>query len=293
MIVQSESTYGSEEAKIEGRSEEMKSGYRLFERPGRAKCMIAGWTSWVDAGWVSRGIPEYLVSTGNGRKIGELEANRHYVFWPPALGIQTGGLSVECQGGRVVRVRNRRNDFYWVGDGDEGFVVFAGEEPHLDEVGYADTFLAAAGELGVGVVVVVSSVHWDRPYDEEWEVAGLFSLPRMQHTLERHGIRTRRSVGPCRIGNYLVVVAEERELELMLLEVWVPQRDLGWGPVGMRTLAKGQDHRSWYSMLGKLDGMFELGLDMREMKELSDEETEWWEDALEEYGKYAPATEPV
>jgi len=122
----------------------------LWEKPAPGKYLIAGWQQWADAGEVSSGLPQYLIEQTLAEKIGRIKPDDFYLFQMPGTHHLLRPL-VRLQDGYPEEMEQRRNEFFLTSDDHDGFLIFLGEEPHLNEEEYAEAFLDALEELGIGV----------------------------------------------------------------------------------------------------------------------------------------------
>src|SRR4030042_4253971 len=97
----------------------------LWEKPAAGKYMIAGWHQWADAGAVSSGLPQYLVEYNQARKIGEIERDAFYFFQMPG-GHHLLRPRVKLNEGHVERLEVAKNEFFYAGSGEKGFLIFLG-----------------------------------------------------------------------------------------------------------------------------------------------------------------------
>ncbi|MSQ06845.1 MAG: PAC2 family protein [Dehalococcoidia bacterium] len=238
-----------------------------------AKYLIAGWKhSWSDGGEVSGGLPGYLMEHLRAKPIGEMGPEVSRMCYP----FQVGGThdayrpAVAYHDGLPTRPMSRDNRFY---DAGQGLVIFLGEEPwHRMDI-YGDAFFQAVKMLGVKQAVAVEGYYGITPPELERSINCIYSRPEMKATLERLGVRfsnfgSERRQGPT-IGMALVTLAhyQHPEVEMFRLGAMAPMYPFtaNQEQVGITT-----DHRSFYDILRRLRALFQLDLDLSDLRRRAD-----------------------
>jgi proteasome assembly chaperone (PAC2) family protein len=253
----------------------------LWERPESAKYMIVGWQQWADAGEVSSGLPEYLIAHTGARKIGEIKPDRFYLFQIPGTHHLLRPV-VRLKDGYRQHLEQRRNEFFFAGDEQNGFLIFLGEEPHQNEEAYSEAFLDVVEALGVKRVVAVAGVHGPVPYDKRREVSCVYSLPGMKEELMRYALKLSNYEGGSTIGTYLADRAEARNIEFVALYALAPAYDFSQGSMIVQQMSMQEDFRAWYEIMVRLNHMFRLDLDLSDLQERGDELTAAWDEKIEQ-----------
>lgn len=232
--------------------------------------MIAGWQQWADAGSVSSGLPQYLITHTNARKIGEINPDGFYLFQIPG----THHLlrpEVHFEEGYSEEIRPRRNEFYYVELGEKGLVLFTGDEPHIQVDHYADVLFHAAQTLKVKRSAVVGGVYGAMPYDRDREVSCSYSLKRMKNELEQYAVRFSNYQGGATIGSYLVDRAKRFDLEFFTFNAFVPAYDFSPATASIQGVRIEHDYRAWYELMRRFNHMFGLGIDLSDLDRQSEE----------------------
>ena len=249
----------------------------IFEQKPTANYLIAGWRrQWSNGGRISSGLPRYLIEKLSAKKIGELGrqvstmcypfqvAGTHDAFRPVAAFHE--GLPSESM--------HRENYFFDAGD---GLIIFLGEEPWYRLDIYVQGFIEAIKELGIKQTVAVEGVNGPAPPDLERRITCAYSKASMKEDLERFGVQFssygsdgRR--GPT-IGMALVSMAhfEYPDLEIFRLGAMAPLYPLLSS--NNQQLGITRDHRSFYDIMRRLNVMFDLTIDLNELKGLADAES--------------------
>ena len=249
----------------------------IFEQKPTATYLIAGWRrQWSNGGRISSGLPRYLIEKLSAKKIGELGpqvstmcypfqvAGTHDAFRPVAAFRE--GLPAESM--------HRENYFF---DAGNGLVIFLGEEPWYRLDIYVQGFFEAIKELGIKQTVAIEGVNGPAPPDLERRITCAYSKASMKEDLERFGLQFssygsdgRR--GPT-IGMALVSVAhfEYPDIEMFRLGAMAPLYPLLSS--SNQQLGITRDHRSFYDIMRRLNAMFDLTIDLNELKSLADAES--------------------
>jgi proteasome assembly chaperone (PAC2) family protein len=259
----------------------------LWEKPSSARYMIAGWYQWADAGEVSSGLPQYLIDVTDGRQIGEMDPDGYYLFQFPGTHDLLRPL-VRLEEGYRAELRERRNEFYVSGDSENNFLIFIGDEPHMNVERYATAFLDVVEALGVERVVIVAGVNGPMPYDKDREISCVYSLPGMKEELEGYALRLSNYEGGATIGVYLADRAEERGIELVAFYAMVPAYDFSQASSTVQRVSADEDFKAWYDLMRRLDYMFDLGFDLSELEARSAELVAAWDSRIAQLEKKLP-----
>lgn len=237
----------------------------VHEKPAPDRPMIAGWHQWADAGETSSGLPQYLVDNMQGRKIGGIDPDSFYLFQIPG----THHLlrpEVRLSDGHIEELRDRRNEFYYAGGDEDGFLIFIGEEPHRNEDEYARAFFDAVEALDVDKVAAVAGVHGPVPYDKDREISCIYSLPRMREELSEYGVTFSNYEGGGSISTYLASAAEERDMEFVSFYAMVPAYDFSSPSLTVQQVAVEEDFKAWYDLMRRLSHMLHLDVDLSDLE---------------------------
>jgi proteasome assembly chaperone (PAC2) family protein len=248
----------------------------LWERPPSGKYMIAGWYQWADAGDVSSGLPRYLIEHTKARKIGRIGPDGFYLFQLPGMHHLLRPV-IKLHEGHGESLGERRNEFFYAGDEDRGFLVFLGLEPHADVARYAQTLLDAIEELRVKRVAFLGGVHGPMPYDRDRRISCTYSHLSMKEELDRYAVRFSNYGGGVTIGTYLVHCAEARGIEAVTFNAMVPSYDFSTPTVQVERMAMAEDVKAWYDLMSRLSFMFELDVDLSDLERRSEELISEWD----------------
>jgi proteasome assembly chaperone (PAC2) family protein len=249
--------------------------------------MVGGWHQWADAGAISSGLPDYLVKLTLATKIGEIRPDGFYLFQIPG----THHLlrpEVKLVDGYCQELRTKKNEFYYTGDPYKGLVIFLGEEPHQNEERYAEAFFDAVEVLGVKRVVTVGGVYGAMPYDLDREVSCVYSLPWMKQELSHYACRFSNYEGGTTIGTYLVDKAEERDIEFLVFNGFVPSYDFSELSILLTGMRIENDYRAWYELMRRLNHMFGMEIDLSDLEQKTQELNASMDAQIDELEQKAP-----
>jgi predicted ATP-grasp superfamily ATP-dependent carboligase len=261
----------------------------LWGDPKPAKCMIAGWVQWADAGTVSSGLPDYLIEQTQAQPMGEIVPGPYYLFQIPGTHHLMRPV-VTLKDGHRKSLEQRGNQFFYTGDDRQGCYVFLGEEPHRNAELYADAFFDAVEELGVKRVIALAGVYGAVPYDKDRNISCVYSLPWMKEELERYAVRFSNYDGGATISMYMADRAERRGIEFLRFCALVPSYDFS-SNVPVQSVSIGEDYRAWYELMLRIKHMFQLNLDLSDLEELSQALVSDWHDKIDQLSRAMPQLE--
>lgn len=272
----------------------------LTERPELdEKFMLVGWNQWADAGSISSGLPQYLVELTGARKIGQIKPDGFYLFQVPGTHHFLRPVIKLAEGHRQ-SLTSHDNRFFCSGSGAtkgraakraaaaKRFLIFLGEEPHLNVERYADAFLDAAQALGIKRIVAVGGVYGPMPYDKDREVSCIYSLPGMKEELAKYAVRFSSYEGGVTIGTYFAHRAEERGIEFVVWYAFVPAYDFSDLAEDVEGMRVEEDYRAWHELLRRINHMFGLGLDLSDLEQRSAKLTASVASQVDELSEKAP-----
>ena len=260
----------------------------LREKPtDQENYMIAGWRQWADAGEISSGLPRYLIEQTGARKIGEIKTDGFYLFQIPG----THHLMrphVKLDDGYRQSMSTHENGVYYANLQSRGLVIFLGEEPHQNEIRYADAFFDIVEALGVKRVVALGGVYGAMPYGKDREVSCVYSLPTMKEELRRYALNFSNYEGGTTIGSYMADRAEPRGIEVVVVYALTPAYEFSRLGITIEAMRIEEDWKAWYDIMRRVDFMFHLGLDLSDLEERSKDLLEAWDTKVEELAREHP-----
>ncbi|MDE2787554.1 MAG: PAC2 family protein [Chloroflexota bacterium] len=262
--------------------------FTFTDKP-EASYLLAGWRrQWSNGGRISSGLPRYLIEKNGGRQVGQFSEYVNRMCYP----FQVAGThdafrpSAAFNEGLPSVAMSRQNSFYEVGS---GLVVFLGEEPWYRLDIYAEAFFSAIQELGVQQTVAVEGVNGPAPPDLERRITCVYSRPEMREQLERHGVQfssygSRGRQGPT-IGMALVSVAHYQYPEVQMFRMGAMAPMYPFMTSNNNQLGITQDHRAYYDILRRLRSIFKIEMDLSELEQMGNRESQELLDNLERLGR--------
>lgn len=232
--------------------------------------MIAGWRQWADAGSVSSALPEYLIERTGARKIGEIRDEGFYLFQIPGAHHLLRPI-IKLEDGYRQSLEEKRNEFYFAGDEDNGLVIFIGDEPHLRVDAYAKAFFHAVKSLGVSQIAGLAGVYGPVPYDRERQISCIYSLPSMREELEDYAVSFSDYEGGSSIGSYLVSKAEAEQIPYSVFYAFAPAYDFAESELMTQGIRLENDYKAWYDIMRRLKHLLRLDLSLSDLERRSDE----------------------
>jgi proteasome assembly chaperone (PAC2) family protein len=241
----------------------------LWKKPkAKEMYMLAGWRQWADGGSVSSGLPEYLVQLMAAEPIGKIRPDGFYLFQVPGTHDLVRPV-VRFEEGYPKALETQHNDFYYFGDDRKGFVIFLGDEPHLDVERYVGALLAAAKELGVMRIIGLGGVYGELPYDKERMVSSNYSLMRLKQEVSRLAVGLSDYQGGASIGSFVCRRAGDLGMEYIGLYALVPAYDLSVVAHFGSSIRLENDYMAWLGVMRRIDYMFKLNLDLTDLEKKS------------------------
>jgi proteasome assembly chaperone (PAC2) family protein len=247
----------------------MSDAVEIWERPTVEEVyMLAGWRQWADAGSISSGLPQYLVQQMGARQIGSIRPDGFYLFQFPGTHDLVRPV-VKFDDGYPESLQVQRNEIFYVEDGKRGFVIFLGDEPHLDAERYVKAFLFVAQTLGVKRIIGFGGVYGELPYNKERTVSCIFSQARLREEIDRLGVNTSDYHGGASIGSYICRRASEQDIEFISFYAFVPTYDFSNISQIGNTIRIENDFMAWLGVMQRVNYMLKLDFDLSDLEEKS------------------------
>lgn len=244
--------------------------------------VLVGWRQWADAGSISSSLPEYLIKQTNAQKIGELKSNGYYLFQIPGTHHLMRPV-ISLKDGYRQSMEEKKNEFFYAGNGDKGLIIFLGDEPHMNVDAYCEAFFSAVQSLNVRRVVTVAGVFGPMPYDKDRQISCIYSMPAMREDLAQYALRFSDYEGGTTIGSYMIHLAEFENIEMVGLYALVPAYDFAEGvslqPLGVQIE---MDYKAWYDIMRRCNHMFGMSLNLSDLEGKSGKLQDSIDERLEE-----------
>ena len=262
--------------------------FTFTDKP-EANYLIAGWRrQWSNGGRISSGLPRYLIEKNEGRQIGQMTEYVNRMCYP----FQVAGThdafrpAAAFHEGLPSSAMSRQNAFYEIGG---GLLVFLGEEPWYRLDIYAEAFFSAIKDLGIQQTVAVEGVNGPAPPDLERRITCVYSRTEMREQLERYGVQfssygSRGRQGPT-IGMALVSMAHYEYPDVQMFRMGAMAPMYPFMTSNNNQLGITQDHRAYYDILRRLRSLFSIEMDLSELEQLGNRESQELLDNLERLGR--------
>ena len=262
--------------------------FTFTDKP-EANYLIAGWRrQWSNGGRISSGLPRYLIEKNEGRQIGQMTEYVNRMCYP----FQVAGThdafrpAAAFHEGLPSSAMSRQNAFYEIGG---GLLVFLGEEPWYRLDIYAEAFFSAIKDLGIQQTVAVEGVNGPAPPDLERRITCVYSRTEMREQLERYGVQfssygSRGRQGPT-IGMALVSMAHYEYPDVQMFRMGAMAPMYPFMTSNNNQLGITQDHRAYYDILRRIRSLFSIEMDLSELEQLGNRESQELLDNLERLGR--------
>ncbi len=177
---------------------------------------------------------------------------------------------------------HRENYFY---DAGNGLLIFLGEEPWFR----LDLYAQDLKELGIKQAAAVEGVNGPAPPDLERRVTCAYSKAEMKEDLQKLGVhftsygsegRRGPTIGMAMVSQAHFEYPDIRMFSLGAMAPYYPRMAANSEPVGIS-----RDHRSFYDVMRRLNAMFRLDIDLEELKQLGDAESQELQGILDKLGE--------
>lgn len=214
----------------------------------RDPALILAFQGWNDAGQAATGAARFLVGAWSARRVGDIDPEEFFNF-------TEARPQIRLLDGMLRQIDWPANEIYvHQANGPRDFLVLVGIEPHLRWRAFCDTVMELVTRCGVRLAVSLGGLLADVPHSRPVRVTGTASDEALQERL--HGLvhTGSRYEGPTGIVG--VLTDRLRREGLTTASLWANVPHYVTTPVNPKaTLA----------LLERLDAMFDLGLDLRDL----------------------------
>jgi proteasome assembly chaperone (PAC2) family protein len=227
---------------------------RLTEIPSlRNPALILSFAGWNDAGQAATGAARFLIATSKAERLGDIDPEEFFNFTEQRPFIRlTDGLLRELDW--------PENAFYVARTGGpRDLIVLVGVEPHLRWRAFTDAVAELVSRCGVTMIVSLGGLLADVPHTRPVRVSGMSTDEEMLRRLEGIVVTGSRYEGPTGIVG--VLTDRFRKMGMNTASLWANVPHYVTVPANPKaTLA----------LLERLDAMFDLDLDLRELRQTSE-----------------------
>jgi proteasome assembly chaperone (PAC2) family protein len=206
--------------------------------------LIMGFAGWPNAGEVSSGALNHLITVLKAKKFAQIQPGPFYDF-------TTHRPIAVIDKGMVKGFQFTPNEFYYRRQKDlpHDLILFQGQEPNLRWELYVESILEVAAILNVQRIFTIGGTYDNVPHSVEPKVSASVTDERLKERLIPHGIAFSQYNGPMSIHTLLLSKAKEKKLQCISL----------WGHAPYYIQA--HNTKVSYSVLFKIEKI--LGSDLR------------------------------
>ena len=249
--------------------------------------MFISWRQWADAASTSSGLPEYLIKPLQARQIGKLDTGGFYLFQIPGTHDLVRPV-VKYDEGLPVSLQSHRNEIYYAGSEERGWVIFLGDEPHLNVGRYVAAILDLAQQLKVRRIIGFGGVYGELPYEKERLVSASYSLAHMKAEMETLAVNLTEYHGGASIGSVVCRQAGQQDLEYVSLYAFVPAYEFTGENQSRNSIQIENDYTAWLGIMKRVNYMLKAGLDLSDLEKKSARLLEAIDSKVDELEKAAP-----
>lgn len=240
--------------------------------------LLLALTGWMDGGLVSTGTVRHLMQGRELAKVATIAPGGFYIDNFPGSMEVTALFRphVKYANGLIESFDMPANEFF--ADVEANAVFFAGKEPNLNWIGFADCIFELAKRLGVRQMIFIGSFGGSVPHTREPRLFGSVSEARLKPLLEQHGLRPTEYEGPGSFATYLLAHAPRHQMEMLSIAAEIPGYLQGPNPLSIESVTR------------RLARLFNLHVDLAPLRSAS---TAWELQVTELVEKDADLTETV
>lgn len=219
--------------------------------------LLLALTGWMDGGLVSTGTVKHLMEGRNLVQVARIEPAGFYIDnFPGSMEISAlFRPHVQYTKGLVKSFEMPVNQFF--ADPVHGMAFFAGKEPNINWIGFADCIFDVCLMLGVTRIIFMGSFGGTVPHTREPRLFGSVSDKSLLHLLKEHGLKATNYEGPASFSTYLLVHAPEQGMEMLSISAEIPGYLQGLNPLSIEAVSR---------KLGRILG---ISVDLDKLREAS------------------------
>jgi proteasome assembly chaperone (PAC2) family protein len=212
--------------------------------------LIAGFSGWADAGYISTYCLNYLISKLQPEKFAEIISDEFYVLSNlekrPKVLIENACLEAFNYPTMVF--------YFWRGDGGRNVILSVGPEPDLKWDEFLDVLAVIVEEMNIKMIYTIGGV-----LSGEREITAVVNQQDLKNELSQYNISSIRSYkGPSSIHSAMLSYFGQKNIKAITL----------WGNT---PISQAEDPKSWYEMVKKITQIFGIVIDLEDLKRWSEE----------------------
>jgi proteasome assembly chaperone (PAC2) family protein len=233
---------------------------RIYNRPTlKSPRLLLGFSGWMDGGGVSTGTVKCLIDKTSARKFAEIDPRGFYIYSFPGM-MEVAAMfrpHARIEHGCIAAFDFPENSFFCSEEHD--LILFLGKEPNLQWEEFGDCIFSLCEELGVKMIYFVGSVAGLVPHTREPRLFCSTSHSRLTENFKHYGVNYTNYEGPASIVTYLTASCSRRDLSMVSFVATIP------------AYVQGDNPKCIEAVVERLSGMLGLGLDLDDMRAVSDE----------------------
>jgi proteasome assembly chaperone (PAC2) family protein len=192
--------------------------------------LVMGLSGWMDGAEVSTGAIKVLADKLCARRFAEIEHEGFYIYNFPGAMEVTALFRPHCRIKKGIIREFEFPDNAFDAVENEDLILFAGKEPNMNWVDFADCFFAVCRECRVRQVYFIGSVAGLVPHTRDPRLFCSVSDDQMKPRFDDYGIKFSDYEGPASIITYLTTRAKEHDVEMASVVAAVPAYVQGGNP---------------------------------------------------------------
>jgi proteasome assembly chaperone (PAC2) family protein len=196
---------------------------KFYSKPAlRKPYIICGLSGSFNAGNVSVGGVNYLISQFNGVKFAEMPASRYHIY--QISGVESLRPVFKMQDGLIVESLLPVNHFYYATNpgSEHDLILFLGYEPSLNWEEYAETIVDLACDFGASRLYTFCGLLDRTPYTREPLISCTCTNIKVKQEMENYHITFSNREGMASFGQMLIYACKKKGVEGVNFTVRVP-----------------------------------------------------------------------
>ena len=224
---------------------------RIEETPPlKDPVLITAFAGWSDAAQAATSAAKFLTATWDAYRFAEIDPEEFYDF-------TENRPTVKLDEGNLRQITWPANEcYYFRREGAaHDFIVLVGIEPNLRWKLYTDTILEIIRRQKISLVLTLGALLADVPHTRPVRVTGTTSNPNAAARLKGLAVTASKYEGPTGIVGVLHDQLRRRQIDGASIWANVPHY-----------ISAAMNPKATAALLRRLDDLFDLGLDLRELE---------------------------
>ena len=221
--------------------------------------LLMGLSGWMDGGDVSTGSIKYLVQTLGAPEFAEIEPEGFYIYNLPGTMNMANVFRPHTviNKGIIKSFQLQQNRFF--ADTQKNLILFLGREPNLNWKEFGECIFSVCEQFSVKQIYFIGSVAGLVPHTREPRIFCSVSRRELKAGLGRLGVKFTDYEGPASLVTYLMIAAQQRNIDMINLIATVPVYVQGSNPICIEAIIR------------RLSAILSLHVDSEPLRQLSNE----------------------